>query len=566
MTFSDPRAGRRAQPGMADTGWMVATGLLGAGLVVAGVWGVVGLATAPVPAGASLMDVFVLQGRGTVAVSMWQVVALAAAFVLLALLAVAGWKVMGGGSSSRVDHLARSMSRTRDFKEMTGAAASKDAARLHADTAGVGVPLAKLTNGGRMLYGSWEWVQTWIMGPRAGKTTCVCVPQIVETNGPVIATSNKRDLVDLTRGPRSEKGVVWVHDVQGIIGEPASWWWNPLSFVTSMMRAEALTDVFVSSATSAGATSDAYFEADGKRLLSHLFYAAAVSHRPVTDVARWAQNPEDDAPVRELRAAGHGQLAEALAQIQGLTPKQRDGVYGTMRPWVNVLTYESVIPWIRDTGQLGRAEFDHRAFVTTTDTLFLISKEGAGTARAITGALTMALLMDAEEHAASLPSGRLSPPLMGVLDEVANVCRWRQLPDVYSHYGSRGIVLSSFFQGWDQGTEAFGKEGMRKLWNASNVRVAGSGLQDADFLPFLSQVVGDRDVVRRTSSAQRGGRSVSTSVSRERILDVSDLAAMPRGRAVMSTSGAPAALVTLEHYSAKPYGPSVRASQAHYES
>ena len=551
---------------MADTGWMIATGALCMVLCLAGVWAGVGLLTAGAPAGSGLLDVVMLQARGQLPVSVWQIVALVGALVLLALLGAAGWKVMGGGSSSRVDHLARSMSRPRDFKEMTGAAATKDAARLHADAAGPGVPLAKLTNGGQMLYASWEWVQTWIMGPRAGKTTCVCVPQIVETNGPVIATSNKRDIVDLTRGPRSDKGVVWVHDVQGIIGEPASWWWNPLSFVTSMERAEALTDVFVTSATSAGAKSDAYFESDGKRLLSHMFFAAAVSHRPVTDVFRWAQDPEDESPVRELRAAGHADLAESLSKIQRLTPKQRDGVYGTMRPWVNVLSYESVVPWIRDTGQVGRAEFDHREFVKTTNTLYLISKEGAGTARAITGALTMALLMDAEEYAALQPAGRLSPPLMGVLDEVANVCRWSQLPDVYSHYGSRGIVLSSFFQGWDQGVEAFGKEGMRKLWNASNVRVAGSGLQDSDFLPFLSQVVGDRDVVRRTSSTQqRGGRSVSTSVQRERILEVSDLAAMPRGRAVMSTSGAPAALISLEHFSAKQYAPEVRASQDHYE-
>ncbi|WP_145033606.1 type IV secretory system conjugative DNA transfer family protein [Micrococcus luteus] len=551
---------------MADTGWLAATAALCVVLLLAGVWAGVGLLTAGAPAGTGMVDVVVLQVRGQLPVSGWQIVASVPALMLLALLGAAGWKVMGGGSSSRVDHLARSMSRPRDFKEMTLGPATKDAGRLHAEGAGPGVPLAKLTNGGQMLYASWEWVQTWIMGPRAGKTTCVCVPQVVETNGPVLATSNKRDIVDLTRGPRSEKGVVWVHDVQGIIGEPASWWWDPLSFVTSMERAEALTDVFVTSATSVGAKSDAYFEADGKRLLSHLFYAAAVSHRPVTDVFRWAQDPEDESPVRELHAAGHADLAESLSKIQRLTPKQRDGVYGTMRPWVNVLSYESVIPWIRDTGQIGRAEFDHRQFVKTTDTLYLISKEGAGTARAITGALTMALLMDAEEHAALQPSGRLSPPMMGVLDEVANVCRWSQLPDVYSHYGSRGIVLSSFFQGWDQGVEAFGKEGMRKLWNASNVRVAGSGLQDADFLPFLSQVVGDRDVVRRTSSTQqRGSRSVSTSVQRERILDVSDLVAMPRGRAVMTTSGAPAALVSLEHCSAKPYGEMVKASQKHYE-
>lgn len=565
MMLSDRRAGRRAQPGMADTPWLIATGLLAAVVVIGGVWGGVGMATADVPAGASLFEVLVMQWRGTLPVTVWQIAAAVATGLLVLVLLLAGIKVMGAGSS-RVDHLARSMSRPGDFREMTKERAAKDAGRLHAGAAGPGVPLAKLTNGGRQLYASWEWVQTWIMGPRAGKTTCVCVPQIVETGGPVLATSNKRDIVDLTRGPRSEKGVVWVHDVQGIIGEPASWWWNPLTFVTSMMRAEALSDVFVSSATSAGAQSDAYFESDGKRLLSHLFYAAAVADRPITDVARWVQDPEDETPVRELRAAGHGQLAESLARIQQLTPKQRDGVFGTARPWVNVLTYDSVIPWIRDTGALGRAEFDHRRFASTTDTLYLISKEGAGTARAITGALTMAILTDAEEHAASLASGRLSPPLLGVLDEVANVCRWRQLPDVYSHYGSRGIVLSSFFQGWDQGVEAFGREGMRKLWNASNVRVAGSGLQDADFLPFLSQVVGDRDVVRRTSSsAARGGRSVSTSVQRERILDVSDLAAMPRGRAVLSTSGAPAALVTLTHYSSKPYGPAVKASQEHYE-
>lgn len=565
MMWSDPRAGRRAQPGMADTPWLIATGLLAAVVVIGGVWGGVGMVTAGAPVGTSLFEVMGMQWRGTLPVSMWQIVATVTTGLLVLVLLVAGIKVIGSGSS-RVDHLARSMSRPGDFREMTKERAAKDAGRLHAAAAGPGVPLAKLTNGGRQLYASWEWVQTWIMGPRAGKTTCVCVPQIVETGGPVLATSNKRDIVDLTRGPRSEKGVVWVHDVQGIIGEPASWWWNPLSFVTSMMRAEALTDVFVSSATQVGAQADAYFESDGKRLLSHLFFAAAVADRPITDVARWVQDPEDETPVRELRQAGHSQLAESLSRIQELTPKQRDGVFGTARPWVNVLTYDTVIPWIRDTGQVGRAEFDHRRFASTTDTLFLISKEGAGTARAITGALTMAILTDAEEHAASLTSGRLSPPLMGVLDEVANVCRWRQLPDVYSHYGSRGIVLSSFFQGWDQGVEAFGREGMRKLWNASNVRVAGSGLQDADFLPFLSQVVGDRDVVRRTSSsAARGGRSVSTSVQRERILDVSDLAAMPRGRAVLSTSGAPAALVTLTHYSSKPYGRSVEASQAHYE-
>jgi type IV secretory pathway TraG/TraD family ATPase VirD4 len=122
-------------------------------------------------------------------------------------------------------------------------------------------------------------------------------------------------------------------------------------------------------------------------------------------------------------------------------------------------------------------------------------------------------------------------------------------------------VLSSFFQGWDQGLEAFGDKGMKKLWSAANIRVAGSGLSDSAFLPFLSQLIGDHDVIRRSSSTQKGGRSVSTSVQRERLLDVNDLAALPRGRAVLSTSGLPPALVELQHYSTRPYGDDVEASK-----
>ncbi|MEE1622815.1 type IV secretory system conjugative DNA transfer family protein [Zafaria sp. J156] len=427
------------------------------------------------------------------------------------------------------------------------------------------MPLAKLVNNGKRLYASWEWVQIWLMGPRAGKTTSVCVPQVLETKGPVVATSNKRDLVDLTRGPRSRTGVVWVHDVQGIIGEEPTWWWNPLSFITGMERAEALADIFVSSATSAGATQDAYFESDGRRLLAMLFYAASVGGRPITDVFVWAQAPDDKTPRDLLLEHGQTAVAASLAKIQQLTPKQRDGVYGTMRPWVNVLSYDRVVPWVRDTGVLGRAEFDPKRFAASTDTLYLISKEGAGSTRAIAGALAVAVLTEAEQIAALNPGGRLSPPMTGVLDEVANVVRWRQLPDVYSHYGSRGIVLSSFFQGWDQGLEAFGEKGMKKLWSAANIRVAGSGLSDSAFLPFLSQLIGDHDVIRRTSSTQKGGRSVSTAIQRERLLDVGDLAALPRGRAVLSTSGLPPALVELEHYSTQPYGPDVTASKDYYE-
>ena len=42
-----------------------------------------------------------------------------------------------------------------------------------------------------------------------------------------------------------------------------------------------------------------------------------------------------------------------------------------------------------------------------------------------------------------------------VLDEAANVCRWRDLPNLYSHYGSRGIILMTILQSWSQGVEVW---------------------------------------------------------------------------------------------------------------
>ncbi len=36
--------------------------------------------------------------------------------------------------------------------------------------------------------------------------------------------------------------------------------------------------------------------------------------------------------------------------------------------------------------------------------------------------------------------GRLDPPMVVVLDEAANICRIADLPELYSHLGSRGMV------------------------------------------------------------------------------------------------------------------------------
>lgn len=75
---------------------------------------------------------------------------------------------------------------------------------------------------------------------------------------------------------------------------------------------------------------------------------------------------------------------------------------------------------------------------TKPGTLYSLSKEGRGTAGPLVTALTVAVVEAAEELAAQSAGGRLATPLVGVLDEAANVCRWRELPNLYSHAARAG--------------------------------------------------------------------------------------------------------------------------------
>ena len=80
-------------------------------------------------------------------------------------------------------------------------------------------------------------------------------------------------------------------------------------------------------------------------------------------------------------------------------------------------------------------------------------------------------------------------------------------------------------------------------------------------------------MIRRDTSTSGAGsrglfdgssRSVSTRVQRERIFEAADLTAMPRGRAVMLSSGAPAALLELRHWSELAQAEAITASEQHY--
>jgi len=393
-------------------------------------------------------------------------------------------------------------------------------------------------------------------------TTSRAVPAILQAPGAVIATSNKRDIVDATRDPRQAAGPVWVFDPQEVCGEAPNWWWNPLSYVTDEVKARELADHFVASQRTENAQTDAFFDAAGTDLLAGMLLAAAVAKRPITQVYSWLADQRNDEPERILRSTPGLELsADSLSGVINAPDKQRAGVYGTAQQTAQFLINRKVTRWVTPQGPNDtRPQFNPHQFVRNGGTLYSLSKEGAGTAGPLVTALTVAVVEAAEDYAKTCPNGRMPSPLVGVLDEAANVCRWKNLPDLYSHFGSRGIVLMTILQSWAQGMECWGERGMEKLWSAANIRVYGGGVSDANFLERLSKLIGDYDISSGSVTYSKGERSTSSQVQRHHIMEVSELASMPPGRAVVFPSGIPATLVRTVPWMAGPKAAAVRAS------
>jgi hypothetical protein len=155
---------------------------------------------------------------------------------------------------------------------------------------------------------------------------------------------------------------------------------------------------------------------------------AGAGGRDLTDVYAWLNDPALTAPIDLLRAAGHTAAASALlGRVHG-APETRDGVYETART-------ATQRPARRRHSRLGHPT----SIATSRQSASMLSRDGAGAAAPLVAALTDRILRHAV-RAAEARGGRLDPPLVLVLDEAANVCRIADLPDPYSHLGSRGIT------------------------------------------------------------------------------------------------------------------------------
>uniref|UniRef100_UPI002454CAE7 type IV secretory system conjugative DNA transfer family protein n=1 Tax=Nocardia neocaledoniensis TaxID=236511 RepID=UPI002454CAE7 len=259
-----------------------------------------------------------------------------------------------------------------------------------------GVPIGIAVADGTPLYGSYEDLHLDIWGPRQGKSTSRVIPAILSAIGPVLTTSNKRDVVDATRNVREAKGsATFVFDPQGVAGERPGWFWDPLAWVDHRregceMRAARLAGHFADAESGGADTADSFFEPEAEDLLAGLFLAAAIAGKPITQVWEWVTNPQNSEPIEHLRGEGHDFTASGLAMQYNAEQRTKSGIFGTAKKMVRCLQMSNVHPWITR-GAGDRLQFDELEFVERNGTLYCLSLEGRGSAAPLGGALPAGL-------------------------------------------------------------------------------------------------------------------------------------------------------------------------------
>lgn len=433
-----------------------------------------------------------------------------------------------------IDKAARFMGRGRQIEPLRKHSVRKKAKRLGVkDTLHPGILLAALVAGGERLYASFEDTCVDIWGSRAGKSSTRAIPVILTAPGAVLATSNKPDLVSVCAKVRALVGNVLVFDPQGICGHVTSptVFFNPLASVKTIEDARDVARIFEETTAEADAKKDAFFNPAGLTLVTDLMFAAALAGRHLDVVFNWINRPDDDEPVQLLMAHGHSSIAGRVKETQELTGKTRGGVFKEAARMVEFLESSGLLSWI--TPGEGRIEFSPEKFVNSKDTLFLLSQEGTGSAGPIIAALTKAVFDAGEREAARQTTGRLPVPLIAVLDEAANICRIKSLPEKYSHYGSKGILPMVLLQSYEQGEEVWGEYGMAKLWSVANVRIYGGNAVSDKFLGSLEKLVGDYIYREEEKSYGTNGVSKSYRTHSESILSIADLASVPGDRMII---------------------------------
>jgi len=386
----------------------------------------------------------------------------------------------------------------------------------------------------------WVWAgaqrSTLVLGPpRSGKTSSLVIPNILLSDGPVVSTSTKPDVMRATASSRGSDGWAFLYDPSGEVECPRDVervGWSPLTTAKSWDAAVVTADAMVgASRLLASRSGEHHWTERAGALLSTLLHAAALGGHSMPDVLHWIDR-HDGAPALEILASGareDPQATDLLAGIVATDPREQSGIWSTS---------SGVLAAYRTHGALASTRLpplDFGAFCSGPHTLYICS---TGRRQRQFAPLLVATIGDVRDAAyARSRDERGGPPVLLALDEVANIAPLPDLPAMVSEGAGQGLLVLACLQDLSQARDRWGPaaDGFLSLFGAT---VVMRGIADTSTLRDISALAGDREVATTTvgRTVDRWGRirpSTSVGCSRQARLPVDAVARGTPGRALV---------------------------------
>ncbi len=410
--------------------------------------------------------------------------------------------------------------------------------------------LARCGDGAYLGLGpSGEWITAdahsavMVLGPpRSGKTSAVMIPALMSCAGPAVSTSTKPDVMEATMTARCEIGQPWLFDPSGEeVSLPAGarrLRWSPVAgartWDDALLLARAMT---AATRTGAGTSNESHWSERASALLAPLLYAAHLTEQPIEEVLRWTLRQELAPAMFALEDNEADIAVEVLTGISRTEARERSSIFSATAGTLAAYNSDAVRETAAD------ANFDPARFAESADTIYTTAPEHK---QALCAPLIVGLL-EQVRHAAyrrARDGVHDGPPMLWLLDEVANTAPIHDLPALVSQAGGQGLQVVIGLQDLSQARTRWGEDAADGFMSLFQTRLVLSGIADARTLESISLALGEYD---REGVSRSLGRSapdewlaptthsetVSYQTHRERVLTPGDIAHLPAGRGLL---------------------------------
>jgi type IV secretion system protein VirD4 len=380
-----------------------------------------------------------------------------------------------------------------------------------------------------------------VFGPTGSfKTSGLAIPAIRDWDGPVLCASVKTDLLRHTIEHRDQRGDIMIFDPTESTGMPSDGW-SPLGQCASWPGALRVAQWLCAATHTGGSGGDLdFWYRAAKKLLAPLLFAAAASGRSMADLVRWVDHQTDDEVDAALREAGCDEAIDAWTARELRDPKQRSSIYTTL---------ETVLDAYQDPRVLRDA---HRAGITRGKLLnggkhalyICAPSDDQDALRSVFSTLILSITTAVYEKTTATRQP-LDPPLLLVLDELANVAPVPRLDVLASTGRDQGIQQLSILQDFSQLEERYGTRRARTIVNNHHAKLVLSGQSDQATLDLVAQLLGEEEVDQRSRSVADGRTTRTDSTTFRRLAPANAAREQMRGQGILIYGNLPAARVQL---------------------